>query len=49
MKNILLTVWLLMPWTSSLGAEQPGGALHGWYREDGVKAEGAVVSSWENA
>lgn len=30
-------------------AEPPAGPLHAWYREDGIRATGPVVSAWENA
>ncbi len=51
MKNTLtiLAVLLLEPLAALHSTEPPIGPLHAWYREDGVKADGPLVSSWENA
>lgn len=51
MKHILtfLTAILLAPLALLDAAEPPVGPLHAWYREDGLKAEGPVVSAWASA
>lgn len=45
----LLAALLLAPLASLCAAEPPAGPLHAWYREDGLKAEGPVVTAWECA
>lgn len=45
---VLLALLLTQPF-ARLAAELPAGPLHAWYREDGSKADGPVVSAWENA
>ena len=47
--HAILAALLLAPLAALHAAEPPEGPLHAWYREDGLKAEGPVVSAWQSA
>lgn len=43
-----LTILLLAPLATLPATEPPVGPLYAWYHEDGIKADGAFVTAWEN-
>jgi sialidase-1 len=50
-RNILLLhlfILLLSPQLKLFAAEPPSIPLYAWYREDGIKAEGPVITAWES-
>jgi sialidase-1 len=43
-----LTILLIAPVVPLFATEPPPGPIYAWYHEDGIKAQGAMVSAWEN-